>query len=370
LRRSFVHVASFVLPLGLAACGGGIPASLPAVAAPLGDVRMQSVAVAQAPEANAIVASARHLYVGNAGTNALTIYALDASGDAAPVRTIGGRSTGITCLRQAAVDAQGYVYVANLTASAQPFGTCGPNGGGEILVFAPDANGDAAPVRTIGGPATGIANASAVAVASDGAVYVGSFAVAGGAGNSTLLRFAPGASGDVAPEASIALAAGIVDGLTLDPYLGLVASAQPGSASTVTERIAYYKRDLSSGVTAISYDDPGPLASDPATHTFLGVGTLYGPRIDRFADGTTGSYAPAGSATGPTLNPGLTATLAAGACPAGVAVGPARIVYVASGCTNAIVAFGPNARGHAAPLRTIAGPDTGLAAPKYVFAGP
>ena len=395
--RSFAYAVC--LAASLTACGGrgDFAGALPAVSAlaASGPAAAQAATLAAPGEAGSVAGPAStagsasdaleaaglvdveafgaqaHLYVANAATNTITVFDSQASGNAAPVRTIGGPATGITCVRQTAVDAQGYLYVANFTASAQPAGACGYNGGGEILVFAPGADGNAAPVRTIGGPATTIENAAAVAVARDGTLYVGETHLNGREADSTLLRFAADATGNVAPTASRPVPGEAIDGITLDPYLGVITSAQPGLPSAQAAAVGYYSRDLASGGDAIAYDDPGPLASDPATHTFVGIGTFWGPSLDRYADRSTGNYAGPGPGEHPHLTPGLDAHRAIGGCPKAVAIGASRTLYVAGTCPAAVSAFAPSATpGADAPLRTISGPATLLATPTYVSVGP
>lgn len=75
---------------------------------------------------------------------------------------LGGSVTGLTNVADVATDKQGEVYVAN-----------GVPGAGSIRIFARGANGDAAPVRVIAGPKTQIVTATAVAVDTDGRIYVG-----------------------------------------------------------------------------------------------------------------------------------------------------------------------------------------------------
>jgi hypothetical protein len=376
LRSSLACTAILVAVASAGCAASGVTPAL----AVSGDAAVRSIARADAtdsePGANAIgttpasagAAVARHLYVGNAATNTITIYDKRARGNVAPVRTIGGPASGITCLRQFAVDSRGFVYVAVWSASAGPDGYCHSNGGGEILVFAPDANGDVAPVRTIAGPATTIANASSVAVAADGSLYVGSEMFTGAGAAGALVRFAPGASGNATPTATATFACENFTGITLDSDGGVIASSAPCSSSSVSANVGYFSRNLSSGGAAISYDDTGPLASDPATHTFLGVGTFFGPRIDRYADGSTGAYAP-NAPGGPQITPGLVSSLSIASCPTAVAIGPSRTTYVAGTCPDSIAAFAPDAAGSTAPLRTIVGPATRLASPQYVLVG-
>ncbi len=49
------------------------------------------------------------------------------------------------------------------------------------------------------------------------------------------------------------------------------------------------------------------------------------------------------------------------ATPAGIALDASGDVYVANSSSNSITVYGPKSKGNAKPIRTIAGPDTGLA---------
>jgi hypothetical protein len=79
----------------------------------------------------------------NNHANTITVYAAGASGNTAPVATIGGASTGLDGPCALALDASGRIYVAN-------------RGSHAILVFAPGSNGNVAPATTIAGAHTGL----------------------------------------------------------------------------------------------------------------------------------------------------------------------------------------------------------------------
>src|SRR5207249_2186098 len=124
------------------------------------------------------------LYVANSGGGSgITVYALGASGNVAPVRTL--PVTGITKIYvpdAVALDSAGYIYV---------------NTYNSILVFPPGASGNWFPARTISGTSTGLSGTFGVAL--DSADYL---FVANGNTNSILV-FPPGASGNVAPARTI-----------------------------------------------------------------------------------------------------------------------------------------------------------------------
>jgi hypothetical protein len=68
--------------------------------------------------------------------------------------------------------------------------------GANVLVFAPSADGDVPPIRTIGGPSSGVSNTFDLAVGPSGEVYVGNVLGDFSPGNITV--FPAGADGDVA----------------------------------------------------------------------------------------------------------------------------------------------------------------------------
>jgi len=95
-----------------------------------------------------VAVDANYIYVANwesAGSvigNSVTIYPINASGNAAPVAEIIGSNTGLANCYGIAVDAN-YIYVANESAVDYPFGS--------ICVFPKNANGNATPIAVIGG---------------------------------------------------------------------------------------------------------------------------------------------------------------------------------------------------------------------------
>jgi sugar lactone lactonase YvrE len=78
-----------------------------------------------------------NLYVTNVGSNSITVYAAGAAGNVSPMRVITGPNTRLSLPTGIAVDNAGYAYVGNENQSP-------PNS--PILVFAPNANGNVAPV--------------------------------------------------------------------------------------------------------------------------------------------------------------------------------------------------------------------------------
>lgn len=98
--------------------------------------------------------AAGNVYVASQGNNAIVVHRKNASGASAPLRRISGAATQLATPRDVALDSNGFLYVANL--------------GGTVLVFAPNATGNVAPVKTFG---TGPGSTFGIDVAG-GEIYV------------------------------------------------------------------------------------------------------------------------------------------------------------------------------------------------------
>ena len=116
----------------------------------------------------------------------ITVYAKNATGDAAPARVIEGPRTGLNWPTGIAVDSdRGDVYVTNDTTDA-------------ILVFDADASGNVAPKRVFKGPRTGLNNPTGLALDfKNNELWVANF------GGHTATAYRLNASGDVAPLRTI-----------------------------------------------------------------------------------------------------------------------------------------------------------------------
>jgi DNA-binding beta-propeller fold protein YncE len=126
---------------------------------------------------NAFSETARGSFVGSS----VTVFDGDATGDAAPLRTISGPLSEVDWPMGVAVDeANNELFVAN-------------NGDSSVLVFARTASGNVQPKRVIRGPATGIKGPMGVAIAKD-EIWVANF------GDHTALVFPRLAAGNVAPR--------------------------------------------------------------------------------------------------------------------------------------------------------------------------
>ena len=144
-------------------------------------------------DAKAIAADAAgNIYVINSSVLSneepiLLIYSAAASGKIFPTATLSGSNTGIHGLTAITLDSAGSLYVAINDPVSQR---------GSILVFAPGATGNVAPVRTIAGSNTSLDSVGELQVNSAGTLFVTSIPLAA---NVQIVTFPPGASGNVAP---------------------------------------------------------------------------------------------------------------------------------------------------------------------------
>src|ERR1700680_3928994 len=114
-------------------------------------------------------------------------FAPNAQGNAAPVTTISCGGLAGNVVWGAAFDPAGNLYI-----------TSGRHQGFNIAVFAPSDTGCVSNNRIIAGPHTSLNQPYGIAVDSTGAIYTAN------ASGASVAVFAPGASGDVAPRALIA----------------------------------------------------------------------------------------------------------------------------------------------------------------------
>lgn len=136
------------------------------------------------------VDSADNIYISNAdplAPESVLIFNSSANGNVPPTSTIGGPTTTINSIQGLATDSAGNVYVSTTPSD--------PNALPEILEFSAGSTGDVAPTRTISGSATTMTEGGNLALDSAGNIYV--------LNAENLLVFAPAATGNVAPIATI-----------------------------------------------------------------------------------------------------------------------------------------------------------------------
>jgi sugar lactone lactonase YvrE len=281
-------------------------------------------------------------YVANSNANTLTAYPLNANGNAAPARTVSGGLTTLNLMTSITSDTSGDLYVANAATS--------------VAVFAPRPNGNVAPIRTLAGPNTGILGAADLALDPQGDLYVANCGSCMGFGGAeAVLVFAPGASGNVAPIREIT---GPQTGLFGTTAVGVdgagnifVASAFGNSPSilvfpaTATGNVAS-SGSISGGNTGLN--NPLCLILDIANELYV---CNQNNTITVYAAGARGNVAPVRTIGG--ANTGLS-------LPDQIGIDAAGNIYVANVVNNSVTVYPPNANGNQTPLFTLVGPNTGL----------
>ncbi len=223
-----------------------------------------------------------------------------------------------------------------------------------IDVFAPGASGNVAPERVISGSLTGLDGPTDVKVDSVGDVYASNFSA------STITEYAPGASGNVAPINTIGGSnTGLDenDDMSFTPdgtlYVGNFLGADPvvvfapgatGNATPI-RTIAGTNTGLTL-VDGVGVDAAGTLYAD----------NTNGSSIEVFAPGANGNVAPE-----QTISGALTQLDG----PNDVVVGFTGALYVTNGFgfgtgTQSVETFAPGASGNVAPSDVITGSNTGF----------
>lgn len=287
---------------------------------------------------------------GRFGPPSITVYPVDASGNAAPLRVIEGPKAQLNWPTGIAVDPdRSEIYVTNAA-------------GDSVNVFSSTAHGDAAPIRVLKGSRTLLKNPAGVVVdVANDEVWVANF------GNHTATAYKRTASGDVAPVRIIRSAP--LDTPTTvisNPYSVAFDSkrdeilvpncvAQPRIAAyaaladknAVPNRmIEGQKTLLNRTVHSIAYD---------AIHDEIVVQSNIGQAILTFRGAATGEQGPIRIIQGPKTRL---------RDPEKIFVDPVHdeIFVINMTIKDEILVFDRKAHGDVAPIRMLKGPDTRLAA--------
>ncbi len=302
-------------------------------------------------------ASDGSFFVANAIGNTVTAYARTASGNASPSRTIVANVTSaIDDASALAVGPDGSLYVANAGA-----GHGGTGSVDSVTVYAPGANGYTMPARTITGSATGLSEPIGLAVDASGNVYVCN----GGAAATTITVYGPGANGNVAPARTIAGSATAMSfsggptpiGLDASGALYVLDRASPMYGTSVlvfapgaNGNVAPVRAIPGNATTEIPAYNPFALAVDSA-------GTIYLDASDNaqthgviaFAPGSTGSVPPSRTLSGPAFSGALWAM-------ATDAAGNLYIERTSATSPSQVEVFSAGANGAVSPSRTLTAP--------------
>jgi hypothetical protein len=248
-----------------------------------------------------------NIYVASDIGNQVQVYRPDTVGLGSRLRNIQGAATKLHRPTGLALDGQGNLYVAERG---------GPSNQSAILKFAPEADGNVAPIAIIpsrlpvqgeiAGVNTSLDIASGVGVDyQDGSIYVVTCSELFRSGNSKLLRFDPAANGDVAPVAEITI------GISEPQQVSLGGDG----AIYVTNR----------GVNpSITVHAASPAANVPPMRTITSVDLVN---------------------------------------PFGIAVDRADNIFVTDTEQQSVIVFAKGVSGNVAPLRKISGSNTGLSNP-------
>jgi sugar lactone lactonase YvrE len=154
--------------------------------------------VAIGPDGKIYVANGGGQEVPPEGSNAITVYPPGSYANVAEIATISAAdsddNTSISFPEAIAVDAHGKIYLAD---------SGGANMTARVAVFAANSDGNVAPIATIAGDKTGLADPSGLALDSAGDLYVLNDN-GGDDKNGSITVYPPGANGNVAPKATIA----------------------------------------------------------------------------------------------------------------------------------------------------------------------
>jgi hypothetical protein len=230
-----------------------------------------------------------------------------------------------------------------------------------VTVYAPGASGDAVPVATIAGSATEITKPTGIAVDLAGHAYVSN------SGNNSVTAYIPDANGNILPSIVIKGAKTGLDqpnGLTFDNSGALLVTNGTGTITRYNATVSGDQAPLAVlGGSATGLADPQQTVFDPADGSLVADSATSGKLLS-WPDGATGNKAPSGTVTTSSntvpaqlaINPFLDGTPLYAASPS---------LYVASYGLNTISVYssapaGPRYAG------TISGSGTGLDRPEGV----
>jgi hypothetical protein len=314
------------------------------------------------------------LFVANQNENApsVTVYARTASGDTAPLRRLAGPNTGLIKPRAVAIDTvHDELFVSNP-------GDIGGLGAASINVYTRTASGDAAPLRTITGPGTGLREPGRIIVDT---VHDEIFVANQGFGSDSITVYARSASGNAAPIRTLAgPATGLVAPLDIvldSVHDELIVGGGGASTEILPTKVTVYSRTASGNTaplrTLVVGDGVAPTGGVAGVSGVF-VDTVHdelvvapytqgsGDNIRVYARTASGNAAPLrtlqGSSTG--LN-----------VPTGVLVDTARDeLFVSNLLGFSITVYARTASGDTAPLRTLKGASTALDSPTFIALAP
>jgi 6-phosphogluconolactonase (cycloisomerase 2 family) len=308
------------------------------------------------------------LYVPISANNQVLIYPTDVSGNTGPTVTLTGASTGLSSPEGIATDAN-YIYVANYQNHQGAVGN-------SVTIYPLDASGDATPIATISGSNTGLADCTGIAVDANYIYVVNESAVGYAEGSVTVYPKTTNGSvttGNVSPVATIGAPNGaptnftgfaFPEGIAVDDNYIYVASPGGGVGGVDGGEVGLFPKNANGNVapTVDLLNSTDGLHSDYAIA--VDANYLYVANIaTNFYQVVLYPLAGINDSSTPTVTiTGANTTLNE---PSGIAV-DANSIYVRNFGSNAITDFPLNASGNATPTSTLSGSNTGVSTGEFV----
>jgi hypothetical protein len=239
------------------------------------------------------------MYVPNHLINSVTVFAKGANGNVVPINTISGANTGLNRPNGISLDKSRNIYVANSSNVT--------NGPGSVTVYAPGANGDVTPIRTLIGASTGLNLPSALTLDPKGKIYVANCGCGTSSPPSSVTVYAAGADGNVAPIRKISGSHTGLDipyGVAVDAGLNVYVANAGSFTVTVYAKGAHGNvspiRTIGGSNTGINL--PEEIAIDANGKLYVvncGCGPVTAPSsVTVYAAGANGNVAPIQTITG------------------------------------------------------------------------
>ena len=225
----------------------------------------------------------------------ILVYAPGASGTH-PTRTITSTSlqTNLGGINALTVDSSGNLYVSAVLAA--------PNLGSGIAIFSPTANGDAVPIRVIGGIATTIIGLGPIPIAVDSAdnIYV---TTGYNLGPESILIFNSSANGNVPPTSTIGgptTTINLIGGLALDSAGNIYVSNGPSDQNALPEILEFSAGSTGNVAPTRTISGPASTMSSVGNLALDSAGNIYvlnDLNLLKFAPNAVGNVAPIATIT-------------------------------------------------------------------------